>query len=297
MIEKHKGQIGIIGAGTMGGGIAHVAAAAGFPVLLYDISDLILEKGIARLRDILRRSVQKRHMTARELTEILTRIRTTIHLEEFGSAQAIIEAAPELLNLKQDLFKRLDRIAKPQAILASNTSSLSVTAIGRETQHPERLVGMHFFNPPPLMALVEIVQGDLTSKKTVEEAEALARALGKVPVRVKDTPGFMVNRIARPFYNEALRLVSDRVASVEQIDRIVKLEGRFRMGPFELMDLIGIDINLTVTQSLYDSFFQEPKFRPSPLQERMVQSGRLGRKTGKGFYHYEKKPLVTAHKD
>lgn len=289
-MEKAKRQIGVIGAGTMGGGIAQVAATAGFFVLMHDISELILEKGIARIRDILQRNVQKGQMPAREATEILTRLRPALRLEELASAETIIEAAPEILNLKQDLFKKLDRIAGSGTMLGTNTSSLSVTVIGCETRHPERVVGMHFFNPPPLMQLVEIVKGDSTAQKTVDEAEALVRAFGKTPVQVKDTPGFVVNRIARPFYNEALRLTSDGVASIEQIDRIVREEGRFRMGPFELMDLIGIDVNLSVTQSLYDSFFQEPKFRPSHLQDRMVRSGQLGRKTGKGFYRYEKKP-------
>jgi 3-hydroxybutyryl-CoA dehydrogenase len=289
-MEKPRRQIGVIGAGTMGGGIAQVAAAAGFLVLLYDISDVILERGIGRIRDILQRSTQKGHMPARESAEILARIRPTLHLEELAPAETIIEAAPEVLNLKQDLFKKIDRIARSQTMLATNTSSLSVTVIGCETQHPERVVGMHFFNPPPLMQLVEIVKGDRTAQKTAEEAEALVRAFGKTPVQVKDTPGFLVNRIARPFYNEALRLVSEGIAPIKQIDRIVREEGRFRMGPFELMDLIGIDINLSVTESLYDSFFQEPKFRPSPLQDRMVQSGQLGRKTGTGFYDYGKKP-------
>jgi 3-hydroxybutyryl-CoA dehydrogenase len=198
----------------------------------------------------------------------------------------VVEAAPEKLDLKQSLFRDLDDILDTQTILATNTSTLSVTEIGAGSAHPERVVGMHFFNPPPLMPLVEVIGSDATTTQVIETTMDAARQMGKTPVRVKDVPGFIVNRVARPFYLEALRLLGENVADHATIDKVVKAGGKFRMGPFELMDLIGLDINYAASHSIYNAYFQEPRFRPSLLQQRMVESGRLGRKTKRGWYNY-----------
>ena len=207
-------------------------------------------------------------------------------LEDFSQCDVVIEAAIENLEVKRDIFIRLEAICNPETILATNTSSLSVTSIASSINGSSRVVGMHFFNPPHIMKLVEVVHGHRTSNIALEKTVALARMLGKVPVVVKDTPGFIVNRVARPFYGEALRLLGEGVASVEDIDRIVKLEGAFKMGPFELMDLIGIDVNLAVTKSMYEQTFGEPRYQPHVIQQTMVNAGHLGRKTKRGFYNY-----------
>jgi len=280
--------IGVIGSGTMGGGIAHVASAAGLDVVLHDVSSEALKVAMERIKSDLRRDVEKGRITTTQATEIMARIHPRKAFNDLGEAEFIVEAAVENLNVKREIFKKLDAIVAPEAVLATNTSSLSITAIASLTKTPESVVGMHFFNPPPVMKLVEIVRGAQTSGATIKTATALALALGKVPVICKDTPGFIVNRVARPFYGEALRLLGEGVASVEVIDKIVKTEGGFKMGPFELMDLIGIDINYAVTRSVYEQFFHEPRFRPHPIQQRMVEAGTLGRKTGKGFYTYNK---------
>ncbi|MGH7873284.1 MAG: 3-hydroxyacyl-CoA dehydrogenase NAD-binding domain-containing protein [Candidatus Binatia bacterium] len=282
-------KIAVLGAGTMGAGIAQVAAHAGFETLIYDIKQEFIDTGMGRIRSFLQGSRERGKISAEQEQAVLDRFRTSTSLEECKDSALVIEAAPEKLDLKRDIFKQLDSICAPATLLASNTSSFNVTAIAASTRHQERVLGLHFFNPPPLMALVEVIQGDRTSTATIEKATQLMRAMGKTPARAKDTPGFIVNRIARPFYNEALRILGDGDASVETVDRIMKEAGNFRMGPFELMDLIGNDINFAATESLYRSFFEDPRFRPSPIQQRMVMGGNLGRKTARGFYNYDKK--------
>ncbi|MDQ7028947.1 MAG: 3-hydroxyacyl-CoA dehydrogenase NAD-binding domain-containing protein [Ardenticatenia bacterium] len=285
-------RIGVVGAGTMGSGIAQVAAQSGFDVVLYDIDDHILRRATDRITHFVRRAAEKGRVTADEAEAAINRLQTTTALEAFAGCDFLIEAAPEQLELKQSLFNRLDCIVPVHAVLATNTSTLSVTQIASATQHPERVVGMHFFNPPPLMPLVEVAAGAMTSEETVHLTVEVAKCMGKTPVRTQDVPGFIVNRVARPFYLEGLRLLAQGVTDHATVDRLVREGGRFRMGPFELMDLIGLDINFAASRSVYEACFHEPRYRPSLLQQRMVESGRLGRKVGRGWYEYggEEKP-------
>lgn len=279
--------IAVVGSGTMGTGIAQAAALAHFDVLLNDVSAEVLKGAMERIKDDLRKGVSRGQHTATEATEALSRIHPRKGFNDLGEADLVIEAAVEILEVKKEIFKKLDDIVAPEAILATNTSSLSITAIASLTKTPESVVGMHFFNPAPVMKLVEIVRGAQTSNETVRQVSTVAAKMKKTPVICRDTPGFIVNRVARPFYGEALRLLGDQVASVEEIDRIVRVGGGFKMGPFELMDLIGIDVNFAVTQSIYEQFFHEPRYRPHPIQRQMVQAGTLGKKTKKGFYTYK----------
>ena len=280
-------HLGVVGAGTMGSGIAQVAALSKIDVALYDINGTLLRQGLERIKADFKRGIEKGKLTHDQTTEAFSRIHPRTRLSDLGHADVILEAAIEDLRIKKDLFKHLEASTKPGTLLASNTSSLSITAIASATQIPERVIGMHFFNPAHIMKLVEVVQGGKTTEEAIQRAMELARQLGKTPVVVKDTPGFVVNRVARPFYSEALRLLGENVASVEEIDRIVRIEGGFAMGPFELMDLIGLDVNFSVTQSMYDQFFGEPRYRPHPIQKGMVESGMLGKKSGQGFYTYK----------
>jgi 3-hydroxybutyryl-CoA dehydrogenase len=281
---------GLVGAGTMGTGIAQTAALAELEVTLYDVNATVLRQALERIRADFKKGVEKGKLTQEQTNEAFGRIHPRTRLSDLGHCEFIVEAVIEDLQVKKDLFKHLEADTTPTTILATNTSSLSVTAIASAIKHPERVVGMHFFNPAHIMKLVEVVQGQRTAPETVQQTVELAKLLGKTPVVAKDTPGFIVNRVARPFYGEALRLLGENVATIEQIDRIVKLGGGFPMGPFELMDLIGIDVNFAVTRSLYEQFFGEPRYRPHPIQKRMVDSGAIGKKVGRGFYVYEERP-------
>ncbi len=285
-MSHRTSSLGIVGAGTMGAGIAQVAILSGLQVFLYDAVGEALTKGQSRIAQSLRRAVGKGLIQADDAEAALRRLSAVSQLAEVRDAPFIIEAAPEDLPLKQRLFTELDGLVGPATILATNTSSLSVTAIAGATRRPGRVIGMHFFNPVPMMKLVEIVVSQRTDPAVVEETTELARRLGKTPVRTKDTPGFIVNRIARHFSLEALRILGEGKITHDHIDRVMKRAGRFRMGPFELMDLIGIDVNFAVSRSVFEAFFHDPRFRPDPIQQRMVESGLLGRKTGRGFYEY-----------
>jgi len=283
--------IGIIGAGTMGTGIALSSALAGYDVVLYDISDGFLQRAYKNIGVMMDKSIERGKLTHPDANAAAIRIRTTAHFDHLKTCDLVIEAAIEKLETKQELFAKLSDMCAEDCILASNTSSLSITAIGSAARKPSRVVGLHFFNPAHIMKLVEIVRGHETTDDVMYRAEGYIKQLGKVPVLAKDTPGFIVNRVARNFYGEAFRLLGDGIATHEQIDRIMKANG-FAMGPFQLMDLIGIDVNLAVTESVYHQFFEEPRFRPHLVQQKMVEANRLGKKTGRGFYDYseEKKP-------
>lgn len=269
----------------MGAGIAQVAASGGYKTVLFDIRPEGLERAQAQITKSLATAVEKGRLKAEDRDAILERLTFTsdIHL---CVADVIIEAIVEDMAAKTALFSQLAPINREDTIFASNTSSLSVSQLAATLPHPQRVAGMHFFNPAHLMKLVEVVSGEQTSPETADRVYELARAMGKVPVRVKDAPGFIVNRVARHYYLEAMLLAEQRTADFSTIDQLLENAG-FRMGPFALMDLIGNDINLAVTQSLYDAFQQAPRFKPNALQEQRVKDGRLGRKTGLGFYRYE----------
>jgi len=278
--------VAVIGTGTMGRGIAQSAALAGYWVILYDLTEEIVDKALRTVRHAIDDGVRRGKTEPAAAERAKAALTPTADLAEAAQADLVIEAVPEELELKRKVFGRLDAAAAPHTILASNTSSLSISAIAAATQRPDRVIGLHFFNPAHLMPLVEIIRGDRTSDDTLVIARGLVERLGKTPVLCHDSPAFVVNRVARPFYGEALRLLGEGAADAETIDRLIRSLG-FRMGPFELLDLIGLDVNLAVTKSVYDAYFQDPKYRPHPIQQRMVDSGRLGRKSGRGFYSYE----------
>ena len=286
MIER----VGVAGAGTMGAGIAQLAALGGYETVLHDPDPRALERGIERLRSGLERGAAHGRWSAQKAAAASDRVAPAPELGDLGGCELVIEAAPERLELKRELFARLEAACAPDAVLATNTSSLSVTAIAAAAARPERICGMHFFNPPALMRLVEVVAGDASGERALAAVREVAGRMGRTAVLAADGIGFLANRAARPFSLEALRLLGERIAEPDQIDRIVRIGGGYPMGPFELMDLIGIDVNLSVAKSFYEQSFGEPRWRPHPLQERMVAAGRLGRKSGRGWYPYDVGP-------
>ena len=279
-------NIGIIGSGTMGIGIAQVAATSGCEVFLYDAKSAQTKKSLEGLQKVLTRLVEKNKINFEESEHIYNRIKFCTELKDFKDCDLVIEAIIENKEIKTKVFQNLEAIVSENCVISSNTSSISITSLSSELKNPERFIGIHFFNPAPLMPLVEVIPGLLTNKKLAPEITALMESWGKTPVIAKDVPGFIVNRIARPFYGEALRIAEENIAKPEQIDDAMRTLGNFKMGPFELMDLIGIDVNFSVTKTVYADYFFDPKYKPSLLQQRMSEAKLLGRKTEKGFYDY-----------
>jgi len=279
-------RVGVVGAGTMGGGIAQVAALGGFDAVLYDEFPEVAMLRAANIGEDLSRGVSRRRWSEEEAEAASTRIEPVEEIGGLAGCDLVIEAAPERLALKRDLFTRVAEAVGPEAVLASNTSSLRVTEIAAGVPQPERVVGMHFFNPPALMKLVEIVAAERSSERALALATQVGEQMGRIPIRAKDSPGFVANRLARPFTLESLRMLGDRVADAATIDRIVRLGGGFRMGPFELLDLIGLDVNLEIARSFFAQGGEPERWRPSPIQERLVAEGRLGRKSGRGYHLY-----------
>jgi 3-hydroxybutyryl-CoA dehydrogenase len=278
--------VGVVGAGTMGNGIAHVFARSGFQVLLCEVEQRFLDRGLETIRKNLEREVAKGKLTAGEAEAALGRIQGILHGSDLGVCDFVIEAAPERFALKQELFWELDSVLKPNVILASNTSSISITRLAAQTQRPERVIGMHFFNPVPVMQLVEVIRGLETTDETFAQVKALAEALGKSPVEVHDAPGFVSNRVLMPLLNEAMFAVMEGVATPAAIDQVFQLGMAHPMGPLALADFIGLDVCLDIMRVLVEGL-GDPKYRPCPLLVRMVDAGWLGRKSGRGFYQYE----------
>jgi 3-hydroxybutyryl-CoA dehydrogenase len=279
------GTVGVIGAGLMGGGIAQVCAVAGLKVVLRDLNEAAVQRGVHSISTSLDRIVAKGKMSAEEKDKVLSRITAVTGLGEFAKADFIIEAATENVEIKLSILKEVEAAAKPEAVIASNTSSVSITKLAAVLSRPDRLVGMHFFNPVPMMPLVEIIRGIQTSDSTFADTDALARQIGKTPISVKNAPGFVVNRILVPMMNEAIFVLQEGLATREDIDIGMKLGTGQPMGPLALCDLVGLDTLLSVLKVFYNDF-NDPKYRPAPLLQEMVDAGYLGRKSGRGFYEY-----------
>ena len=286
--------VAVIGSGAMGAGIAQVAAAAGYRVKLYDTRPEAVSKALQDIGKMYAKLAEKGRMTAQQAQDASARLQAAASLDDVADAALVVEAIVENLDVKRSLFADLEALVSDDCILATNTSSISVTAIAAKLRRPERLVGMHFFNPVPLMALVEVVAGLATSEQVAATVFDTAIAWGKMPVHAKSTPGFIVNRVARPFYAEGWRLLNEQAGDAATIDAVLREAGGFRMGPFELMDLIGHDVNFSVTQSVFGAYFNDPRFAPSVLQQEMVNAGFLGRKSGRGFYQYGEGASVPA---
>jgi 3-hydroxybutyryl-CoA dehydrogenase len=284
MINDEIKSVAVIGAGTMGQGIAQVCAVAGFKVLLYDIQSELIVNGITSIRKSLDTAVEKKKITDEQRQQASANIIST---SDFRSLEVdlVIEAVIEKLEVKQKIFAELEKVNGKDCILTSNTSSIPITQIASPLKHQGRFAGLHFFNPAPAMKLIEVIKGASSSDATIEKLISFSKALGKSPVSVKDSPGFIVNRVARHYYVEALRILEENVADINTVDQLMRSAG-FKMGPFELMDLIGVDTNFSVTSSMYNAFHQDPKFRPSRIQQKKVDAGHWGRKSGKGFYDY-----------
>jgi 3-hydroxybutyryl-CoA dehydrogenase len=285
---EHKLEIktvGILGAGTMGHGIAQILIRSGYTVFLHDVSQQFLAAGAGRIAKGLNRDVEKNRLTAEEREKALNRLKTTMQVSDLGGTDFIVEAVTENFAVKAGAFRAIEPHCGPGVIFASNTSSISITRLAAATERPDRFIGLHFFNPVPVMKLVEVVPGLATSPETVEAAEHLATSAGKTPVRVNDSPGFVSNRLLMPMLNEAAYCLMESVADAKGIDDVMKLGMNHPMGPLELADLIGLDVCLDIMKVLYESF-RDSKYRPCPLLEKMVNAGRLGRKTGRGFYEY-----------
>ena len=280
-------KIVVIGAGTMGNGIAHTAAASGFDVALVDVGDEVLARAMKTISSNLQRGVDKGKMTAEEKEAIVGRIDATTSDDALGSADVVVEAIVEDVAAKVALFQKLDRVTKPECLLASNTSSISITKIAAATKRPDKVIGMHFMNPVPVMTLVEVIRGIATSDETYAKTEDLARRMGKTPIEANDYPGFVANRVLMPMINEAAFALYEGVATAEAIDGVMKLGMNHPMGPLTLADFIGLDVCLAILRVLEEGF-GDPKYRPCPLLVKMVDAGWLGRKSGRGFYDYRK---------